>query len=518
MLTRSRPAEPRGKQTPRVSHFPRPEIARDYTAGLDALECAKIAGRENIPWQELVVREGMATDDAGRWLAFEVGVLVARQNGKNGGIEVVELGWMINEPGVSILHTAHEFQTAMESMDKLEALILSHPLLENEVAQIRRGNGRESIRLKNESIIRFRTRTKSGGRGFSVDRLVIDEAMIWSPASQAAIMPLLTTAKNPQIWYLGSAADEETHEYCGKWASLRARALAGDDPKLLWLEWSAPEPPEDPAARRVWREDRANWAAANPSMDYLVTEEYIEDELAAFRRDLAKWEVERLSVGRWPKDITDVHIFPIEKWDALGDGSPDLVNIYPQVIAVDRDPVTKLWAIAGATRTADGHAHIEIGYNQAASATEVVEKLVDIVTQADPAALVIESRSPAAVLKPYLIEAGIEPVMTNTSELALACEGIVEAVEAAQITHSNQAVLNEAVISASKRDLPGDRFAWDRKPGGQIVQLMAATLAHWGLLTFSAPPTRSAAPLADNEIETSGADFEREFDAMNAPF
>ncbi|WP_459979761.1 hypothetical protein, partial [Mycobacterium avium] len=63
-------------------------------------------------------------------------------------------------------------------------------------------------------------------------------------------------------------------------------------------------------------------------MDYLVTEEYIEDELAAFRRDQAKWEVERLSVGRWPKDITDVHIFPIEKWDALGDGSPDLVNIY----------------------------------------------------------------------------------------------------------------------------------------------------------------------------------------------
>lgn len=518
MLTKSRPVEPRGKQTPRVSHFPRPEILRDYTAGLDALECAKIAGRENLPWQEFVVTEGMAADEVGRWLAFEVCVLVARQNGKNGGIEVVELGWMIDEPGVSILHTAHEFSTALESMDKLESLIRSHPLLENEIAQVRRGNGKESIRLKNGSIIRFRTRTKSGGRGFSVDRLVIDEAMIWSPASQAAIMPLLTTAKNPQIWYLGSAADEETHEYCGKWASLRARALAGDDPKLLWLEWSAPEPPEDAAARRVWREDRENWAAANPSLDYLVTEEYIEDELAAFRRDLAKWEVERLSVGRWPKDITDVHIFPIEKWDALKDGSPNLVKIYPQVVAVDRDPVTKLWAIAGATRTIDGHAHIEIGYNQAASATEVVEKLVDIVSEADPVALVIESRSPAAVLKPYLIEAGIEPVMTNTSELALACEGIVEAVEAAQLTHSDQAVLNDAVISASKRDLPGDRFAWDRKPGGQIVQLMAATLAHWGLLTFSTPPKNTPPPMSAQPEMTSGDAFEADFDPMTAPF
>ncbi len=516
MLTKSRPAEPRGKQTPRVSHFPRPDVARDYTAGLDALECAKIAGRENLPWQELVVTEGMAADDVGRWIAFEVCMLVARQNGKNGGIEVVEQGWMINEPGISILHTAHEFSTALESMDKLESLIRSHPLLENEIAQVRRGNGKESIRLKNGSIIRFRTRTKSGGRGFSVDRLVIDEAMIWSPASQAAIMPLLTTAANPQIWYLGSAADEETHEYCGKWASLRARALAGDDPKLLWLEWSAPEPPEEPAARRVWREDRDNWAAANPSMDYLVTEEYIADELASFRRDLDKWEVERLSVGRWPPDIADVDVFPLDKWGALGTTSPELASVYPKAVAVDRDPVSKKWAVAGATHTNAGLAHIEIGYSQLAKATEVVEYLVSVVTEADPAVLVIDSRSPAAVLKPYLIEAGIEPVMTNTSELALACEGLVEAVESGRATHSDQVVLNESVTSATKRPLPGDRFAWDRKPGGSIVQLMAATLAHWGLLTFVSPPRSSAPPMFD-QSETAGAEFD-DFDAMSAPF
>lgn len=518
MLTKSRPAEPRGKQTPRVSHFPRPDVPRDYTAGLDALECAKIAGRESLPWQEFVVTEGMAADVVGRWIAFEVCVLVARQNGKNGGIEVVELGWMINEPGISILHTAHEFSTALESMDKLESLIRSHPLLENEIAQVRRGNGKESIRLKNGSVIRFRTRTKSGGRGFSVDRLVIDEAMIWSPASQAAIMPLLTTAENPQIWYLGSAADEETHEYCGKWASLRSRALAGDDPKLLWLEWSAPEPPEEPAARRAWREDRANWAAANPSMDYLVTEEYIEDELAAFRRDLEKWEVERLSVGRWPPDIADVDVFPLDKWEALGTTSPELASVYPKAVAVDRDPVTKKWAVAGATHTTSGLAHIEIGYCQLAKATEVVEYLVQVVTDADPAVLVIDQRSPAAILKPYLVEAGIEPMMTNTSELALACEGIVEAVESGRATHSDQTVLNESVTSATKRPLPGDRFAWDRKPGGSIVQLMAATLAHWGLLTFVSPPKKPPPPLVEKQGTASDGGFDREFDAMTAPF
>jgi phage terminase large subunit-like protein len=521
LLTRSRPVEPRGKQEPRVSHFPRPHLARDYAAGLDALECAKIAGRESLRWQELVVTEGMAADETGRWLAFEVGLLVARQNGKNSAIEVVECGWMFNEPGVSILHTAHEFSTALESMDKLESLIRSHPMMEDEIAQVRRGNGKESIWLKNGSRIRFRTRTKSGGRGFSVDRLVIDEAMIWSPASQAAILPLLTTAKNPQVWYLGSAADEETHEYCGKWASLRARAQAGDDPKLLWMEWSAPEPPEEPVARRAWREDRANWAAANPSMDFLVTEQYIGDEFASFRRDLDKWEVERLSVGRWPSDVADVDVFPVDQWEALGTEAPDLVSGYPKALGVDRDPLTKRWSIAGATHTVRGFAHLEVGYCAAAKVTEVVEFLVQVVTEADPAVLVIDQRSPAAILQPHLIEAGIEPVMTNTSELALACELLIEAVESGRVSHCRQTVLTDSVVGATKRPLPGDRFAWGRKAGASIAPLVAATLAHWGQLTFVAPPRGCPAPLLETQDAARGGErgaFGPEFDAMTAPF
>ena len=516
MLTNLLPAEPRGKQTPRLSHFPRPEIPRCYDAGLSALDVADLAGRDSLDWQQLVVREGMATsadDPDGPWLAFEVAVLVSRQNGKNGSIEVVELGWMVNEPGVSILHTAHDFSTALESMDKLESLILSHPLLENEIAQVRRGNGRESIKLKNGSIIRFRTRTKSGGRGFSVDRLVIDEAMIWSPASQAAIMPLLTTAKRPQIWYLGSAADADEHQHCGKWASLRARGLSGDDPKLLWLEWSAPEPPEDPLERRVWRCDRENWAWSNPSLDYLVTEQYIEDEMASFRAEIDKWEIERLSVGKWPADLT-ADALPLKKWADQTDTRPDLVSSFAQTLGVDRDPVTKVWSIGGGQYTRNGHVHVEIGYTAQARATQVAEKIIDIVTAGDPIAVVIDQRSPAAVLKPYLVQAGIEPIITNVTDLALACEGVEEGLDAAQMTHSGQQVLNDSVKSASKRDLPGDRFAWDRKPGGSIVHLMAITLAHWALLTFGKPPTRAPSPIADEGESVS----DNEFDAMTAAF
>jgi hypothetical protein len=538
---KSQLAEPRGRQLPRVSHYPKPDIPRCYDAALDALAIADVAGRDSMDWQAHVVREGMATDaETDKWLAYEVAVLVARQNGKNGSIEVVELGWLINEPGISVLHTAHEFSTALESMDKLEALILSHPLLEKEIRQIRRGNGREMIQLRNDckvhpkrkrgepvpekdgtevcrcSTIRFRTRTKSGGRGFSIERLVIDEAMIWSPASQAALMPLLTTAKRPQIWYLGSAADEETHEHCGKWAGLRARAQAGNDRSLLWLEWSAPEPPEDDRERAAWRTDVDNWGQANPSLDYIVTEDYIADEMASFVRDIDKWEIERLSVGRWPADLS-TNDLDLAKWPDLVDTEPDYVKPYPQTLAVERNPLTKLWSIAGAQRTRDGGAHVELGWTGSAAATEVVERIVRIVTECNPIAVVIDERSPAAVLKPYLIEAGIEPVMTTTTQLANACQGVVEAIDADQITNSGQQILTDSVGATAKRDLPGGRYAWTPKPGGTIVHFQAVTLAHWALLEFGVMPGMPAPPLAATREGGDDAD-DREFDALNAAF
>jgi hypothetical protein len=470
-----------GKQTPRVSSIPE---AFDFSAAEDALDLADIAGRSSLEWQTFSVRNGMAKRLDGKWAAYEVGLLVSRQNGKNGCIEVVELGWMVTEPGVSILHTAHEFQTAMESMDKLEALIRSHPMLEDEIAQVRHGNGKECIRLKNGSIIRFRTRTKSGGRGFSVDRLVIDEAMIWSPASQAAIMPLLTTATNPQIWYLGSAADAETHEYCGKWASLRSRATSGATAALCWMEWSSPEPPKEQVARQAWREDPTNWAEANPSLGYLLTEDFILDEMEAFADNLELWEVERLSTGRWPGENSKLPaaIKP-EEWSAMISTAHQLTG--PIALALDRTPDRQMWALAAAQHTTKGRIHLEIGYFQGATNAEVVEFILTVLDRSDPVALAIDSRSPAAVIAPLLLTAGVEAELTNTPQMAHACGGFLDDATNGVLSHTDQKILSDAATTAAKRFLPQGDFAWD-KTGTAIAPLIAATLARWALLTFGA--------------------------------
>jgi hypothetical protein len=181
--------------------------------------------------------------------------------------------------------------------------------------------------------------------------------------------------------------------------------------------------------------------------------------------------------------------------------------------------VSKVWAICGAQYTSDGKAHLEIGLSQAASLTEVAEKLINIVTEANPAALVIDARSPAAVLIPLLIEAGVEPVTTNQPELAIACEGLLEAALARHISHSGQRILTDSVAAAAKKELPGGRFTWETSGfGGTITQLMAATLAHWGLLVHAKPPKHSAPPMAGEQETSLTGSTEVEFDAMSAAF
>jgi hypothetical protein len=507
-----------GHQAPRVRSVPWTDTdwSPDLDPGLDALDLSDIAGRTSFPWQRDVVTTGMAAKPDGAWAAFEVCVLVSRQNGKNGAMEVVELGWMINEPGVSILHTAHEFQTALESMNKLEALIRSHPLLESEIASVRQGNGKESIRLKNGSIIRFRTRTKSGGRGFSVDRLVIDEAMIWSPASQAAIMPLLTTAERPQIWYLGSAADADTHEYCHKWSSLRERATAGGDSSLIWLEWSAPELPDDAddGDRVEWRESRENWAAANPSLGYLVTEEYIRNEMASFRRNLDKWEIERLSAGRWPApDETDVEpAVDMSVWRDLGDDAPELRASSPVALGVDRH--RDWYAISAATYTEAGAKRLEVGFHEQ-TPCKVVEKIVALVEKWDPCAVMINHSSPAMALLPELKAAGIEPEITSASQMAQACVGLVNDVMGEQISHPTESPITTSLLGAERREMAGGLFGWDYRVMAPIAPLQAATLARFGLITYGVEVEKAPAlpPSFDSHRSSN-----REFDPLEAGF
>ncbi|WP_459955156.1 hypothetical protein [Nocardia sp. IFM 10818] len=475
-----------GTQVPRVASYP--GTAVDYTAAEDAIDIADIAGRRLPPWQSTVVREGMARRADGKWAAYEVCVLCSRQNGKNGSLETVILGWMLKEPGVQILYTAHEFATALKTMEKLAALFRSCGLLAAKLLprQPRQGNGRESITLVNGSAIYFRTRTKQGGRGGSFDRLIVDEAMICSPEALAALTPLLTTAANPQIWYLGSAADSDSQDHCGQWASLRGRALAGGETSLLWLEWSAPELPEGATAaeRAAWRIDRANWAAANPSLGYLFDEEYIANEMKTFAAQIEKWEVERLSSGRWPRPPEDREpVVPLSVWEGMAE--VDVQVHGPIALALDMTPDLKVCALGAATRTLEGRVRIELGYH--GPARDIVDRIAELVARWDPCVLVINSSSPAASLAVKLRALGIEPELTTATQAADAAVGFVDDALAGLLSHGGDPRLTDALGAVETKLLGGGRFGWDYT-AGEVTRVQVISLARWGLLTFGVEP------------------------------
>jgi hypothetical protein len=75
-----------------------------------------------------------------------------------------------------ITHTAHQFDTSLEHFRRVEELIAG-PDFAKRVKKVDRSHGKEGIEFTTGQRIRFRTRTKKGGRGFSGDLVLFNEAM-----------------------------------------------------------------------------------------------------------------------------------------------------------------------------------------------------------------------------------------------------------------------------------------------------------------------------------------------------
>ena len=69
-------------------------------------------------------------------------------------------------------------------------------------------------------------------RGFAgVDFLGLDEAMIISEAAHSSSMPTIRASKSPrgpQLWYAGSAVDQESMDHGIVWTRVRERGIQGD--------------------------------------------------------------------------------------------------------------------------------------------------------------------------------------------------------------------------------------------------------------------------------------------------
>jgi hypothetical protein len=489
-LLQEKPVEPEllGAQEPRLAAWPAEAAS---SAGQEAIELSAVAGLDLDPWQQLVLRQALGERADGRWAAFQVGLVVPRQNGKGSVLEARELAGLFLFGERLIIHSAHEQTTATEHFHRLLNLIEGVPEFSSRMLRPSRGKGAEEIRLRDGGRIKFKTRTGGGGRGLTGDLVVLDEAMILPVATTAALVPVMAARSldgNPQLWYAGSAVDRLNHEHGVVLARLRQNALAGT-PRIAYAEWSA-EGDDPSAVPTALLADREVWARSNPGLGIRISAGHVADEMSAL--GAREFAVERLGIGDWPDpDVDSDQVIDLDDWKACVDTQSEPVG--PVCFAFDVRPDRSASAIAVAGSRQDGQPHIEITQDAQREVDHrpgtgwLVDRIVGLADKHDHVAVICDGASPAASFVDALRAHDITVETFTMSEYGQACGSFVDAVEQHRLRHLDTPELNAAVRAASKRSL-GDAFAWSRKGSrGDISPLVACTLALRGLETHHSP-------------------------------
>ena len=209
----------------------RTDLDYAYTLGPEVSELATVAGFAPDPEQRLGLDLLFAMDNRDRSVAFEFAVVCARQNLKTGLFKQAVLGWLFLTEQNLVVWSAHEFDTAKEAFRDMAQLVEGCPDLDREVKRIYRGNGDESIELLSGQRLIFKARTKSGGRGLTGDKVVLDEAFALHADHMGALLPTLSVRPDPQVVY-GSSAGLASSDVL---RVIRDRGRAGRSPRLAYL-------------------------------------------------------------------------------------------------------------------------------------------------------------------------------------------------------------------------------------------------------------------------------------------
>lgn len=436
------------------------------SAGLEAVDLAASAGLILDPWQQAFLVDALGETPEGSWAAFEAGLIVPRQNGKGAILEALELAGLFLFGEQLILHSAHEFKTAAEAFRRVLGLIQSTPDLERLVKRVRTSHGDEGIELRSGQRLRFVARSTGSGRGFSGDRVILDEAYHLSPEAMAALLPTMSARPNPQIVYTSSAPLDADVSMVLRAFCRRGRAQAeGGEGGIVYHEYAA-----DPADNAA---DPDVWAAANPGIPVRISVEHVARERAALTEET--FARERLGVWDASEEGMGAGGFPAEHWAACRREGVGIEG--PPRFGLDV-PEDREWAAIGAAGTST--------VDPEATAVEVVDARRGTGWVAARAAeligrwggeLVVAKGSPAASLVEDLTEAGVPVRLVGSEDQAKACGQAFDAVTGHRWHHRGQGVLDVAVAGAGRRYM-NDTWVWTRRRSSvDVSPLWAVTLA-----------------------------------------
>jgi hypothetical protein len=459
-----------------------PPYAESY--GSEVVDLCRLAGFPPDPEQVVALKDMFGVDAAGRSVAFEFGIVAARQNIKSGLFKQASLGWLFLMDQRLVVWSAHEFSTAQEAFRDMCVLIESCPDLDRRLKRIHRGSGTEAVELMSGARLKFRARTKTGGRGLTGDRVVLDEAFALSADHMGALMPTLSAVPDPQIVYGSSAGVQESHIM----RRLRDRGRPGDA-RLAYHEYCDDLPGEcaQPGCDHEYGiggcllDDERRWARANSQLGRRITWEYVRAE----RRTLPASEFARERLGWWDEEVGKPVLDPY-LWAACLDPASRIVGQPSFGLDVSADRGWSSLVVAG--RRADGLPHVEVTsesgvVDSRAGVDWIVPRLAAMLARWPGLTVTVAAWSAAESLKGPLDQAGVRLQRVAGQDVYSACATLFDAVQSKQVRHLGQPHLDAAARDARRLSKTGENgWKWGRlKSAGDITPLYAATLALWSL-------------------------------------
>lgn len=467
-----------------------------------AEKCIELAGAYGLvldEWQANVVRIWFRMTPVGRWVASTWGLSVARQNGKNGALEAVEL-YLLVALGYKILHTSHLLTSARKAFKRLLSFFgqkkndasARFPELNAMVVEIRKTNGQEAIELSNGGLIEVGARTSGAGRGSSFDFLVVDEAQEYEEDEQEALEPTISASPSgdPVTIFMGTPP-KVVGERGAPFIRVRSAAVTGRAKRTAWVEHS-PQGELDKMTEielQAFVRDRRNWAAGNPALGLRIAESTIEGECE--RMSARSFARERLNMFPTPAAKLELAFSEKVLKRAALTREQRTMTLSASCFGLDMNPEKSKISICAAAPDG-GNTHLELAVNTDfadAGISAVVEWFWKRCKRRIP--VVMDAYSPARdLLEAPLKNRGIQVFVLGAHEFTQACAQLHHAfVKERRITwFVEQAPFYESLKATVKiplKDRPGS-FKWTRTDlDVDLMPTMAATCALFGATKFA---------------------------------
>jgi hypothetical protein len=436
-----------GVQTPRI-HSKLNDLP---SKGQEMIDFATELGINLMEWQKYVCIHGHKIRADGRWAHSELGLIMARQQGKSTLMMLrILTGMFVWGEGLQ-LASAHRLTTSLETFRQIVGLIETNPKLEKEVKKIRWQHGAEEIELFGNR--RFVVKAaNNAARGLSKPETIhLDELREYKDEDAWSSMRYsMMAAKNPQVWIYSSAGDQHSVIL----NKLRERALASattNDP-IGWFEWSA-----EPDAPILLPSGEMNWSAfaqANPSLGITIHP----DNLKAVINDppdIVRTEV----LAQWVDTINSA--IDAQKWAMCQIDAIPLDPEQPTWLGLDLSPDRKFGALVAAQRLSGERFYIQLlhtwsndySLNDLAVANDIAPYVRKYNTQT-----VAYSKRTSQAVASRLSSAGIQVTDMDGAIYAESCDRWLGAINSHRLQHSGQEELTQQTLSAAK--LPFGDGSW----------------------------------------------------------